>query len=103
LGKLTNLTGLDFRENRLSGAVPPEMGNMTSLTALSLGSNPLSGPLPHSLMNLELSFFAFRETDLCEPTDAAFQAWLASIPIMHRTGIPCPEWRILLPLIIRPG
>jgi len=49
----------------------------------------LSGALPASLMNLDLDWFSFQATNLCEPPDAAFQAWLAAIPHLQRTGVLC--------------
>ncbi len=52
--------------------------------------NPLmSGALPQSLKNATLRLFWFANTGLCEPPDAAFQAWLAGIHDLRRTGILC--------------
>ncbi len=57
---------------------------------LDLGNNQLSGALPHSLMNLHLiNFLHYSNTHLCEPTDAAFQAWLESVISLQRTGVSC--------------
>jgi hypothetical protein len=58
---------------------------------LLLDTNPLSGPLPQSLTSLTLRSFYFNHTGLCEPPDTAFQAWLASIADLLRTGVRCPE------------
>lgn len=39
-------------------------------------------------MNLNLTSFWFDNTALCEPPDAAFQAWLSAIGDLRRTR-PC--------------
>ena len=99
LGSLSNLELLDLDYNQLSGAIPPELGNLINLRSLDLGNNQLSGALPRSLMNLSLYTFRFWSTGLCEPADAAFQAWLSSISDLQRTGVLCGSWRVLLPFI----
>lgn len=33
--------------------------------------------------------FYFDNTALCEPNEAAFQAWLGAIPNLRRTGVRC--------------
>jgi len=78
----------------LSGTLPPELGNLTNLTVLHLGEGPnqLHGPLPLTLMKLEkLQVLQYYDTDICEPTDPDFQAWLNTIPELHRTSITCTE------------
>jgi hypothetical protein len=123
LGNLTNLLWLSLRGNQLSGGIPPQLGNLASLQILRLYSNrltgtlpsqlgdlanleellvhenPLSGELPRSLMNLHPSWFYFDATNLCEPGDAAFQAWLAAIPNLKRTGAICRSRAISLPVV----
>ena len=89
LGNLANLQVLCLGGNRLSGAIPPELGNLAELQGLFLNDNPLSGALPRSLMNLNLISFYFNNTHLCEPPDATFQAWLAGIYDLRRTGVVC--------------
>jgi hypothetical protein len=90
LGNLANLYYLDLYYSQLSGSIPPELGNLANLGFLLLGDNQLSGALPHSLMNLsQLYSFWFDMTDLCEPPDADFQDWLASIPDLRSTGVIC--------------
>ena len=79
--------GLD--SNQLSGAIPPALGNLANLQWLYLYVNQLSGALPRSLMNLQLVGLLYDDTHLCEPPDAAFQAWLDSILVLERTGLSC--------------
>ena len=47
-----HVTHLDMFNNRLSGALPSELGNLSSLEFLALGDNRLSGPIPPELGNL---------------------------------------------------
>ena len=55
----------------------------------------LSGTLPLSLTNLtNLRFFAFSDTDLCKPSDPAFQAGVRTMNARKlRTARPC--WTLL--------
>jgi hypothetical protein len=47
----------------------------------------LSGTLPLSLINLKrLEWFWFNGTNLCEPIDPSFQAWLQGIADVQSTG-----------------
>ena len=82
---------LSLEQNQLSGSVPPNFGRLANLHYLTLNNNPLSGPLPTELMSLPLDTFYFQNTDLCEPRDAAFRSWLASIPTLGRTGVRCSD------------
>lgn len=43
---------LSLYDNRLAGALPPQIGNLTALTGLSLGNNQLIGALPPEIGNL---------------------------------------------------
>jgi hypothetical protein len=92
LGQLTNLNLLDLSHSPLSGPIPPEIGNLVNLQVLAFGEgvNELRGPLPLSLVNLKkLRSFQFNNTDLCEPTEDTFQAWLNSIDELYRTNVLC--------------
>ena len=86
--------------NQLSGGIPPALGSLGNLQELRVLSNPLSGALPSALTSLSLDLFYFGDTDLCEPGDAGFQAWLASIGNLLRTGMICRRL-VHLPLIRR--
>jgi hypothetical protein len=90
MGNMGKLDSLRLDHNQLSGGVPSELGNLVNLTSLLLGSNPLSGALPSSLTNLTgLTWFYFGDTNLCEPTDPAFQAWKSGVQYWFGTNIPC--------------
>lgn len=91
LGDLANLVELYLNNNQLSGGIPTELGNLTSLSRLLLRDNPnLTGALPTSLTNLTaLEYLRYENTGLCEPQEAAFQAWLTAIPNRTGTGVAC--------------
>lgn len=93
LANLTNLQWIDLSNNPLSGMIPEELGNLTNLRFFHVGEgrNNLHGPLPMSMVNLKkIEVLQFHQTDICEPQDPSFQAWLESIEELHRTSILCP-------------
>lgn len=47
------LAVLSLHQNRLTGAIPPEVGQLTGLEWLNLGWNRLSGPVPDELLELK--------------------------------------------------
>ena len=84
------VTSLRLGDNQLSGPVSEALGNLAVLTELIINNNPLRGTLPLSLTKLtDLDTFYFDNTDLCEPIDTTFQAWLQDIPDVRGTGITC--------------
>jgi Leucine-rich repeat (LRR) protein len=89
LGNLSGLERLYLHSNQLTGSIPASLGNLSSLGILRVDNNPLTGPLPQTFTNLALTLFYFNNTNLCEPPDEPFQAWLASISDLLRTGILC--------------
>ncbi|KAK7412466.1 hypothetical protein VNO78_03930 [Psophocarpus tetragonolobus] len=48
----SNLTHLDFSNNRLKGSIPPSVTMLDSLQVLNLSSNSLAGPIPSSIADL---------------------------------------------------
>jgi len=92
LGTIGLLSLIDLRWNQLTGTIPSSFGGLSSLSRLFVSNNPLEGPLPTSLTDLtSLVHFWFHDTNLCEPPDAAFQAWLATIDYVNSSGLMCTE------------
>ena len=112
IGDLVSLDFLDLGGNDFDGHIPPELGNLSMLFYLALGpeisgeipvelgnlirlrhlvldNTKLSGPLPLSLMNLNLRELTFWGTDVCEPPDEDFQAWLDGIADLQSSEIVC--------------
>ena len=81
LGKLSKLKRLYVGKTELSGQLPKQLGKLKKLEFLLINNNPgLTGPIPTQFQSLEsLKFFHLLNTDLCEPTSAAFQTWIESI------------------------
>ena len=94
LGGLTRLQLLALQSNQFSGELPPSLGNLTDLRLMRLSNNALSGALPESLVRLtKLVGLWLEGTQLCAPTDAAFQRWLEGIEPKagaHNCGDPEP-------------
>ena len=89
LGSLANLIYLFLDYNELSGPVPPEFRGLSNLSELGLTQNAgLEGPLPAALTDLtRLSALLAGGTQLCAPSDPAFQAWLEGV--RKRRITPC--------------
>ena len=97
LGQLTRLKWLFLTDNQLSGAIPPELGRLSRLHLLDLGGNPLSEAIPKNLQQLsELTTLNLQGTQVCVPTDAAFQAWLGMIAKFLPSGLVCDGTRRVL-------
>ena len=89
LGNLASLRTLHLYSNDLAGPVPPELGNLAALESLWLHDNAaLAGALPLTLTQVPLTAFYWNETQLCSPTNQAFQRWLQGIA-RHRAGPSC--------------
>jgi len=86
---LGRVTALDLSDNGLSGGLPGVLGSLGQLTRLRIDGNPLARRLPLLLSRLDLEEFYYDDTDLCEPADAEFRAWLRGIPSRRGTGVQC--------------
>ena len=96
-GNLTQLQSLELNGNELSGGIPPELSRLTHLEGLSLRGNQLSGAIPNTLQQLsELTKLDIRETQICIPTDPAFQAWLGTLIKFFSSEIVCDGTRRVL-------
>ena len=85
------VTALLLADNGLSGAVPGDLARLARLRAMRINGNPLDGRLPLSLTSLDLREFDYKDTELCEPADDGFQAWLDGIESHRGTGVRCPS------------
>ena len=57
LGRLTSMISLELEGNELTGSIPPEIGNLVNLKVLNVSGNRLTGSIPADLgklTNLEL-------------------------------------------------
>ncbi|CAM9998296.1 unnamed protein product, partial [Hapterophycus canaliculatus] len=52
LGKLTEVSKVDFSCNLLAGRIPPEIGNMSGLMLCWLEKNHIEGPVPAEMCNI---------------------------------------------------
>lgn len=89
LGNLATLESLSLNHNDLTGPLPGELGNLRNLLVLLINDNLLTGRLPEELIGIPLIRFDWNNTDLCAPTDDAFQQWLSSIG-NHTGNRDCP-------------
>ena len=65
LGNVTNLRYLNFYANQLSGEIPKELGNLAKLKSLDFWGNALSGEIPEKLGNLtNLTYLRLSENEL---------------------------------------
>lgn len=117
LAKLTGLRSLDLHHNRLSGPLPEWIADLEDLELLSIWRNDFTGPLPswvgslrrlqhidvamtrmsgrlpRTLMDLDLFWFNWFDTDLCSPPDQEFQDWLDHLDTIQdgRRGRVCSQ------------
>ena len=79
---MESLKRLWLSDNELTGSVPAEFGDFLALDDVDLTNNAgMSGPLPVDLKDLGyFSALLTGGTDLCAPSDAAFQDWLRRVP-----------------------
>ena len=77
-GRVTHVV---LSNNELTGTIPVAVEQLENLEQLILSVNDeLTGTIPVGLMNLSgLVTLNVSGTNVCTPTDAAFQGWLATI------------------------
>ena len=92
LGRLIRLQWLYLHSNDLTGPIPAELGSLANLERLFLRFNPLTGSLPQTFTRLsKLAELDIRATGACAPSDAEFQAWLATIDFIGDTCNRAPK------------
>ncbi|GAB5536594.1 MAG: hypothetical protein Rubg2KO_28430 [Rubricoccaceae bacterium] len=90
LGQLANLEKFDANSNKLDGPLPSEIGQLDKLEWLIVHNTFLRGPVPTSYTALTaLTIFQFDKTQLCEPDDEGFRAWLSAVETVSRTNVVC--------------
>ena len=78
------VTELNLRDNRLSGALPPELGSLTNLEELNLSGTGLSGAIPPELGNLtglqKLHLLETRTFSGCIPSSLRGIEYIGDLP-----------------------
>lgn len=89
-GGLAQLQWLDLSYNRLSGTIPVELAQLSQLRRMYLNDNHLGGAIPNHLQRLsELTKLDIRRTRICVPSNAALQAWLATLSEFRPSELVC--------------
>ncbi len=84
LGSLLNLQELDLTNNQLSGEIPAELGSLPNLQELNLSDNQLSGEIPAELGNIP----TLQRLDLSDnQLSGEIPAELGNIPTLHRLDL----------------
>lgn len=103
LGNTIQLDSLNLANNQLSGEIPAELANvgrvtddLTLLSALQLSGNAeLTGGLPIELTDaIFMRVLEYDGTDICEPEDDAFEAWISGIPDFAAESYPTAYYNV---------
>lgn len=90
IGNLVNLERLWLGTSNLSGPVPGEIGKLSKLRNLFIQNSALEGELPQELTELgALTHFRWNNTELCQPTNEEFLAWIQGLSESTGTGVFC--------------
>ena len=86
-GSNGRVTRVVLTNNQLTGTITVALEQLENLEQLILsGNDELTGQLPEELRHLSnLEILNVSGTNVCAPTDAAFQAWLATITFQGGT------------------
>jgi hypothetical protein len=93
IGNCAELLELYLHDNRLTGSIPPEIGNCSQLIELRLNNNQLSGTIPPSLSNCnQIEILYLHDNNLTGeiPYDLSLVSSYISLSFNnnHLTGIP---------------
>ena len=91
------LARLSLHDNRHLGdssGVPAGLGGDGKLRRLAVSRTALSGELPSSLTSSALGYLGYTDTQLCAPTDNAFQTWKDGVARGPK-GADCPNDLVL--------
>ncbi|MEX0720964.1 MAG: T9SS type A sorting domain-containing protein [Balneolaceae bacterium] len=103
LGNTLQLDSLNLANNNLSGEIPAELANagratedLVLLSALQLsGNTELSGEIPLAITDATfMRVIEYSNTNLCEPEDPSYQAWLDGIPDFAAESYPTAYYSI---------
>ncbi len=103
LGNTIQLDSLNLSNNQLSGEIPAELANagrvtddLSLLSALQLsGNEELTGALPLRLTDaIFMRVLEYDGTDICEPEDDAFEAWISGIPDFAAESYPTAYYNV---------
>lgn len=102
-GNILRLDSLNLANNQLSGDIPAELANagrvtddLSLLSALQLsGNQDLTGEFPLDFTDAQLMrVLEFDGTNICEPEDASFQAWIDGIPDFAAESYPTAYYSV---------
>ena len=88
LGRLVHLRKLSLEENDLTGSVPPELGQLANLTHLDLSRNRLTGSVPPEFGQLaNLTQLWIEENELTGPLPLSLTSLPRSSFLYHSTQL----------------